>query len=206
MTRQRGTTKRQRAGTRAYELGKRGESMEETRRRIAEAAIALHGTVGPAYTSMSAVADQAGVTRMTLYRHFPSEQELFGACSSLWRDHHPWPDPASWVASTPRRRVLHALGDLYPFYAENAAMLGNLIRDADAVPAELRDALAAGPFTMADALLDAWPRTRRTKELRATLVHVCTFTTWLSLSNAGLETSRCESTAVVWVMASAPGR
>lgn len=175
--------------------------MEQTRRRIAEAAMQLHGTVGPAYTSMSAVAERAGVTRMTLYRHFPTEQELFGACSSLWRDLHPRPSPERWTAVTPRQRVGQALAELYPYYQANAAMLTNLLRDAHAVPKALREGMAAAPEQMADVLVDAWPPARHTAELKATLTHVCRFETWRSLNQAGLDPTLSASTAVEWVMA-----
>ena len=79
--------------TRKYELKKRAETVEETRRRIVEAAVELHGTVGPARTTVSAIADRAGVQRQTYYRHFPSERELLTACSGLWEEQHPPPDP-----------------------------------------------------------------------------------------------------------------
>ena len=46
---------------RKYELKKRAEQMGETRLRITEAAIELHGSVGPSRTTMSAVAERAGV-------------------------------------------------------------------------------------------------------------------------------------------------
>src|SRR3989337_535116 len=81
---------------RKYELKKRADEMAETRRRITEAAVGLHGTVGPARTTLSAVAERAGVQRHTVYRHFPSEEALFGACSAHFDELHPMPDSALW--------------------------------------------------------------------------------------------------------------
>ena len=83
--------------TRKYEKKRRAELEAETRRRITEAAVELHGTVGPARTSISAVAERAGVRRSTVYRHFPDEAALFDACSSHWAAANPVPDMAAWA-------------------------------------------------------------------------------------------------------------
>ena len=69
--------------TRTYTLKRRAEQQMETRRRIVEAAVDLHSSVGPALTSISMVAERAGVQRHTLYAHFPDEKSLFLACSGL---------------------------------------------------------------------------------------------------------------------------
>jgi AcrR family transcriptional regulator len=81
---------------RKYDLGRRADSQAQTRRRITEAAVELHATVGPARTTISAIAERAGVQRLTVYRHFPTEQELFAACSAHWLAGSPPPDPAPW--------------------------------------------------------------------------------------------------------------
>jgi AcrR family transcriptional regulator len=67
-----------------YKLKRRAERQEETRLRIARAAVELHGTVGPSKTTISALAEKAGVGRPTVYSHFPDELSLFKACSSLF--------------------------------------------------------------------------------------------------------------------------
>src|SRR6187200_1230029 len=82
---------------RPYRLVARAAEMERTRKRITKAAIELHGTVGPAATTMSAVAQMAGVTRATLYRHFPTEDALLSACSAEWLAANPRPDLARWA-------------------------------------------------------------------------------------------------------------
>ncbi len=97
------------APKRKYELKQRAAEMAETHLRITEAAIELHGTVGPSRTTMSAVAERAGVERRTLYRHFPTEADLFAACSSHYFRANPWPDLAGWRAvRDPRRRLVRA--------------------------------------------------------------------------------------------------
>ena len=72
---------------RRYEKKARAAQEEATRARIVEAAIALHGTVGPARTTVSAIAENAGVRRATVYRHFPDERALFLGCSEIGRAH-----------------------------------------------------------------------------------------------------------------------
>src|SRR3954469_25499068 len=119
---------------RRYELRKRAEDMADTHRRITEAAIELHGSVGPSRTTLSAVAKRAGVERRTLYRHFPTEGDLFAACSSHYFAAHPWPDLESWRAvRDPQERLARALDELYAYYERTAPMLSNVLRDAELV-------------------------------------------------------------------------
>ena len=116
--------------TRRYRMTARAESQQETRRRITESAVELHGTVGPAHTTMSAVAEHAGVRRSTLYRHFPDEAALFDACSAHWNAANPPPELARWAAiADPEERLRVALGELYGFYARTSQMMENLLRD-----------------------------------------------------------------------------
>src|SRR5215213_9482442 len=97
---------------RPYRKRRRAQLEAETRLRITDAAIELHGSVGPARTTISAVADRAGVQRATVYRHFPDEEALFDACSSHWMAQHPLPNVEAWKAITdPDERLRLALGD-----------------------------------------------------------------------------------------------
>ena len=91
------TTQTQQTAPRPYRKRKRAVSELETRQRITEAAVALHQTVGPARTSVKAIAERAGVDRATVYRHFPDDQALFNACTSHYYGRHPMPDPSRWV-------------------------------------------------------------------------------------------------------------
>jgi AcrR family transcriptional regulator len=184
---------------RKYELKKRAEQMDATRTRITEAAIELHGTVGPARTTLSAVAERAGVERRTLYRHFPNEADLFAACSSHYFAGHPWPDLEGWRAiRDPDERLERALDELYAYYERTAPMFGNVLRDAEVVDFA-RDAVA--PF---DAFLDEAAeillagraaRGRKRDLLRGALRHTLAFSTWQSLSSNGI--SRQEATKLM---------
>src|SRR5690242_554845 len=116
--------------TRKYTLGKRAESRAETRLRIVEAAIDLHGTVGPARTTISMIAERAGVQRHTLYAHFPDEWAIGLACSGLSLERNPPPDAAAWRGIGARdERLRTGLRAIYDWYHENAELLGCVLRD-----------------------------------------------------------------------------
>ena len=120
---------------RPYRKKQRAEQEAETRLRITESAMTLHGTLGPAATSISAVAEHAGVRRSTVYRHFPDEEALFGACSSHWAELNPPPDVGAWAAiADPDERLRTALRELYAYYGRTGEMLDRLLRDAPRVP------------------------------------------------------------------------
>lgn len=175
---------------RKYELKKRAEQMAATHRRITEAAIELHGTVGPARTTLSAVAERAGVERRTLYRHFPTEADLFLACSTHYFTANPWPDLGSWRAiRDPRQRLARALEELYAYYERTEPMFSNVLRDAELVDFA-RDAVAplhAYLDGAAETLAVGRPvRGRRRHLLVGALRHVIAFSTWHSLTAAGI--------------------
>lgn len=128
--------------TRKYELKKRAERREATRRRIVEAAIELHGTVGPARTTVSDVARLAGVQRHTYYNHFPDEHSLLLACSGLHAELNPMPDPETWLEiADAEQRLRCALAEIYAYYERNESMVENVVRDAE-VHRPTRDVIA----------------------------------------------------------------
>jgi AcrR family transcriptional regulator len=175
---------------RKYELKKRAEQMGETRLRITEAAIDLHGTVGPSRTTLSAVAERAGVERRTLYRHFPTEADLFAACSSHYFAANPWPDPGNWrTIRDPQERLERALDELYAYYERTEPMFGNVLRDAE-VLGFARDAVAPLEAYLEEAagilVAGRQARGRRRQLLKGALRHVVDFSTWRSLSANGI--------------------
>jgi AcrR family transcriptional regulator len=117
---------------RSYTLKRRAERQAETRQRIVEAAVELHGTLGPARTSLSMIADRAGVQRNTFYAHFPDERSLHLACSGLALGRAPPPDAAPWrEIADPGERLREGLGAVYRWYGENAELIGCVLRDAE---------------------------------------------------------------------------
>jgi AcrR family transcriptional regulator len=173
------------AGTRPYRMRKRLEDVEETRRRIVEATVELHGTVGPANTTYAGVAALANVQRSTVYRHFPDEEALFGACTSHWFARHPWPRTDEWRAEAdPLARLRRGLRELYRYYGENEQMLSNAWRDVEAMPTFVREMLQAQVEHTAAVLLEAWPDPDR-RSLRMAISHALDLRTWRSLADAG---------------------
>ena len=121
--------------SRSYTLKKRAEQQAETRQRIVEAAVELHSTVGPSATTLSMIAEKAGVQRHTLYAHFPDERSIFQACSGLAHERDPSPTADAWRDITDRtERLTVALTDIYGWYARNASLLSNVMRDVERHP------------------------------------------------------------------------
>ena len=171
---------------RTYTMTRRAEQQEQTRRRITESAVELHGTLGPALTSMSAVAAHAGVRRSTLYRHFGDEAALFHACSAHWAAANPLPDLARWAEiSDPSHRLTIALKEIYPFYRRNENMLDNLFRDQSTVAAVGEHFAAFHGYLVAAVDILMTGRRLRGAERRRTaaaLGHAVAYSTWRSLA------------------------
>ena len=185
---------------RRYEKKARAAQEQATRMRIIEAAIDLHGTVGPARTTISAIAENAGVRRATVYRHFPDERALFLGCSGTWRERNPPPDPATWAAiADPAERLETALAAVYGWYERVEPMLTAVLRDADAVPV-VKEIQESGRLAylsaVEDGLAAGWgARGKAAKRLRATLGLALDFAAWRTLHERGL--ARPEAVAVM---------
>jgi AcrR family transcriptional regulator len=171
---------------RKYEKKRRAEAEARTRLRITESAVELHGTLGPARTSMSAVAEHAGVRRSTLYRHFPDERALFGACSAHWREANPRPDIRRWEeVEDPDERLALALQEMYAYYRRAGGMLDKLLRDEGSVPVVAEQFAPFHQFlaTAADILMMGRSlRGNAAKRTRAAIGHALAFRTWQDLT------------------------
>lgn len=170
-------------------MKRRAERQDETRRRIVEAAIELHSTVGPANTTVSAVAERAGVQRHTYYRHFPDERSLALACSGLAMESDPPPDPEAWrEIADPGDRIRRALTELYDYFARNESLLANVLRDAEVhrLTAEIVSR-RMGPHhaAMRDALAERLARGNPSARLLAALDLALDFHTWRTLVRRG---------------------
>lgn len=121
--------------TRVYRQTQRAARQEETRRRIVEATVELHQSTGPARTTISAIAELAGVQRLTVYKHFPDERSLFSACTAHYQEQHPAPDLTPWMdISDPERRLRTALGEIYAYYRTTEPMIAHSMRDMPLKP------------------------------------------------------------------------
>ena len=167
--------------SRPYQLKQRAERQLETRQRIVEATIELHQTIGPAATTITQIAERAGVGRVTVYRHFPDELELDRACSGLYFERNPAPDPDSWkTIADPIERLRLGLKETYAYHARTEAMISHALADA-------RDHPVMAPYhehwsRAARRPPDPWPaRGRRRTQLRAALALAVSFDTWRTL-------------------------
>jgi AcrR family transcriptional regulator len=194
---------------RKYTKRRRAESEQETRQRITEAAMALHGSVGPARTTISAIAEKAGVQRATVYRHFPDEETLFAACSGHFRALNPPPDPAALAETAdPAARLRRALTDTYAYYRRTEGMVENVLRDAPLVEG------MAKPVAMRLAYFDAFvgavvagraERGHARRRVKAAVAHALAFPTWQSLvRDNGLKDA--EAVSLMAAMVEAAGR
>jgi AcrR family transcriptional regulator len=170
---------------RKYELKKRAEKQEETRKRIVDALVELHGEVGPANTTIKAVAERAGVQRLTVYRHFPDEQSMFQACSAQFEEQNPAPDPVPWLEiGDPVERLRQALTELYAYYERAEQMMTNTLRDESEVPAlaEAMQEYYQGLDAYKGILLGGWEVADvRQHLLEAAIFHAIWFESWRSL-------------------------
>jgi AcrR family transcriptional regulator len=164
-------------------MRRRAEQIGQTRQRIVEAAVALHGSVGPAATTIAAIADLAKVTRLTVYRHFPDETALFNACSAHWMSQQQLPDPGAWAQiGDPAARLQAGLADLYRFYRGGTGMLACLYRDFAALPEEQQRRLQEQAELSGDLLAAPFGGDASQRRLtRAVIGHAASFWTWHSL-------------------------
>lgn len=172
---------------RQYRMGQRAEAEQRTRQRITESTVELHRALGPARTSVSAVARHAGVRRSTVYRHFPDERSLFSACTSYWTAANPLPDIGRWAAiNDPTVRLTRALTELYGHYRRTERMMSSILRDEAMMPivkrmlkgyrdylSDAREALMSGRDV----------RERAPEQVLAAIGHALTFGTWRSLAH-----------------------
>ena len=215
------------SGKRIYTLKARARRREEVHRRITEAAVFFHGTVGPARTTMGDIAKRAGVRRATVYNHFPTDLDLIDACSSHWFGENPPPDPVQWTRiSDPGRRAEVAMGEMYEYYDRGQKMLENVLRDIHLVPA-VKEILRLKWWPMLDGMVEmlavGWirpegggdvsnteqqtsqetqPNPRNdNSELRASIRVSLDFFTWQTLTASGLSNDGAAKLAAAWIEA-----
>lgn len=173
---------------RGYTMGARQESVEETRQRITVATMNLHERVGPRHTTVSAIAEEAGVTRLTVYRHFPDDSALVGACSAHWSTVHPRPEVSGWEAfDDPVQRLRTALLETYRWARTAAPMMTMIHRDLDVMPDFVAQFLAQDRQSRIDALVQPFGvRVALQRRLVAVIGHALDVRTWVSLCQRGL--------------------
>jgi AcrR family transcriptional regulator len=186
---------------RRYNKVQRAVAEQATRLRIVEALVELHAGIGPARTTVSAVAERAGVERLTVYRHFADERSMLRACSSLYMERNPPPRPTTSAGTTPLTAVRNTLAAVYGWYRANEAMFSNVLRDAETMPAvreAAADLVAYAGLVAADLerLFDG-----RSLKRKATLHHALEFRTWQSLSRLVRSDRAAAEIASSWIRA-----
>ena len=195
--------------SRKYSLKARAETQAETRRRIVAATSELHDEVGPARTTVAEIARRAGVQRLTVYNHFPSEKELFAACGDHWLAQNPPPDPSAALAlANPAERMRAVLAAFYRWYRKSARGQENLQRDRLVIPALdalMRILMDERRNNLAEALAAGFkPGARSAKRLRAAISLALDFWTWRRLAGEGM--SDDDAAALMVVAATAAAR
>lgn len=190
---------------RRYTQKKRAERQAETHRRIVEATMELHEEVGAAQTTVSAVAERAGVQRLTVYRHFPDEAALLLACTSRWLELHPPPGTTRWAGvQDPLERVQQALRAFYTYYRDTEQMWENSHRDRDLVPA-LAQRMAEFEAYVDGVAAELIPalrlRGRRRRQAYVVVRHGLRFLSWQSFATLGLPDAAAAALVRTWLEA-----
>ncbi|MFZ2099881.1 MAG: TetR/AcrR family transcriptional regulator [Oricola sp.] len=186
---------------RSYTLRERAKSQEETRNRIVEATMQLHEEIGPRATTISAIAEKAGVQRLTVYRHFEDETAVFQACTAHWLSLNPPPDPADWAGEEdPRRKASATLAAFYRYYKATKRMWTVSFRDVADVPALQGPMAQFAGFvaTVADDLVAAFAEDPDGR-IAATLKHALAFPTWSNLDALGLDNAAKLALVEAWL-------
>ena len=188
---------------RKYTKTRRAEQQDETRDRIIEAIVALHEEFGPANTSIKAVAEKAGVQRLTVYRHFPDDASIFQACTSHWLKLNPPPDFVDWVnIENADEQTYTVLLAFYRYYRQTEKMWSGAYRDVEEIEA-LRNVMAGFETFLdqvRDNLLASWKvNGKRKKQLSITLRHSLRFTSWQSLKRENLNDKQITELVMSWI-------
>tara|TARA_R110002167_G_scaffold322425_1_gene528314 strand:- start:179 stop:763 length:585 start_codon:yes stop_codon:yes gene_type:complete len=188
---------------RKYTKSRRAEQQDETRDKIVEATVALHQQLGPANTSIKAIAEEAGVQRLTVYRHFPDDVSLFQACTSHYLGQHPPPDMTNWSGIQDAGERSHtALLAFYRYYRSTEQMWRVAYRDFELVEAIQPPMLQFQAYLdqVSDDLLASWKANQAIdKSLAITLRHCLKFSTWDALKNEKLSDKKIAELVMSWL-------
>lgn len=188
---------------RKYNKTRRAEQQDETRARIVEATVALHEQLGPANTSIKAIAEKAGVQRLTVYRHFPDDASLLKACTAHYLGQHPPPNMADWAGiKDAGEKTRAALLAFYSYYRGTEGMWGVAYRDIEKVKAMQAPMAQFQAYLdqVRDDLVASWKsRPVDKKSLAITLRHGLRFTTWASLKNDNLTDRKITELVMGWI-------
>ncbi|TMF85491.1 MAG: TetR family transcriptional regulator [Chloroflexi bacterium] len=178
---------------RRYQMATRERAVQETRQRIIDAAISLHAQRGVIATNWEEIAEGAGVSTATVYRHFPSLGELVPACArTAFEAGASLPTPAQAAAAfagltRPAPRIERLIRESCRCYELGAGWLAAARRDAKSVPAldravRLQDRVLG--VLIQTALGDAFVDAQTMSVIKALI----DFPFWKALTDAGVAT------------------
>jgi AcrR family transcriptional regulator len=188
---------------RPYRMSERAKSREETRQKIVEATMHLHEELGPRATTISAIAEKAGVQRLTIYRHFPDETAVFQACTAHWLSLNPPPEPHTWASiNDPPDRLKAALTAFYRYYAGTRRMWAASFRDVADVPALQEPMKQFAGFVKeigGDLATHFHASAQPARRIAVTIQHALTFPTWADLDARNLSNADKVALVMRWV-------
>ncbi len=177
---------------RRYRMNSRQATVEETRSRIVAAAKELHADQGVQGTSYEEIAAQAGVSQATVYRHFPSLDELIPACAQSIAVLQPLsPEAATDLfrgRPDPAKRLEWIIRGTCECYARDGGWLNAARREGDLIPAltEVVQTQQESLRWLVQAALEGTGAAERYVQVLAALID---FPLWKSLLDEGLSAS-----------------
>jgi AcrR family transcriptional regulator len=146
---------------RKYDMTRRASAAAQTRQRIIDATRELHTTQGIAATSWDDIAARAGVGVGTVYRHFPTPDELIPACGEISMQIVALPDPEAAPslfdgAEPPAERIERLVREAFAIYERGAPELRAIRNEPDVHPSVLEagEELEASLTALVDAAVE----------------------------------------------------
>ncbi len=121
---------------RRYTMTRKMALAAETRQRIVAATLRLHGQSGIFGTSWKDIATEANVSVGTVYRYFPTLDQLLPACGDLLMERVQPPQPESIAdilgdATLPAERIKRVADALFAFYERGGSHLDADLRERE---------------------------------------------------------------------------
>jgi AcrR family transcriptional regulator len=173
--------------------GQGAEARDLTRERIVRATMQVHDEKGVAPTTLSEIAERAGVGLATVTRHFPTPGELVRTCGAhVWQEMRPpVPETAAAVftgSRTPRERLERLVAEVDGFYARGAHRLALAARDRQLVP-ELDRFLSAVEAGVGALVNEALADAGQSERTRQVVLALMTFQVWSAFDRLALPPS-----------------
>jgi AcrR family transcriptional regulator len=176
---------------RKYDMTRRASAVAQTRRQIIDATRELHTEQGIAATSWDDIAARAGVGVGTVYRHFPSLDELIPACDEISMQIVALPDPQDVPLlfdgiDAPAERIERLVREAFAIYERGAPELRAIRNEPDVHPhvAEAGEQLEASLTALVEAAVEPLGVTRADRAVVRAMVDLGT---WQALRTQGLE-------------------